>query len=376
MKKLVTLMMSILLVVGLLSACSSNKGVMTVDKYDVTAGEATFVLRELEAMYESQYGETIWETGYEGKTFDEIAKEAAIDSIKRLYVSKLVADERGITLTEEDQTAIETQMTDYLTYKSEEELKADGITMDDVKSIFNLNAIAGKLMEMELENFEVDQEALDASLANDESYQQILKYGYEGVLEQVTAQHILISTANEDGSEMSEDDKAAAKEEAEMVLGRVLAGDAFDGLVADYSDDPSWVENGGIYTFYRGEMVGPFEEAAFSMEIGGISDLVETDFGFHIIKVTDHTYPDEEQVQNVKDYESYLISQYEVSQQQGEYDVYFAEWEANYTIEVNEKNWEKVLTTHQKKASTEESTETPEESTQESTEETTETPAE
>lgn len=347
MKKLLSIIMVLVIAMTLFAACSAGDVAVTVGKEEVKVGEATFVLRELEAMYEQQYGADIWQQGFDGKTFDEIIKEGAIDSVTRLYVSKNVANERGMTLSTEEEADIDALMEEYLKVTTEDMLTDSGITVEDVKSIFTLNAIGEKLMEDELVDFEVDQESLDAALANDASYQQIQKYGFEGVLEQVTAQHILISLKNEDGTDKSDEDKALALATAEEVLQKAKDGEAFDGLVADYSEDPGWTENGGTYTFYRGEMVAAFEDSAFGMEIGEISDLVESSFGYHIITKIDHTYPEDEQVQNVKDYQDYVIEQYTLTQKQAEFDKLYEEWKVDYDVKVNEKVWEKVLTSNQ-----------------------------
>lgn len=101
--------------------------------------------------------------------------------------------------------------------------------------------------------------------------------------EEVSASHILISPADD-----TEEAKAAAKAKAEEILSRLKAGEDFAALAKEYSDDPGSAEDGGSLGFFkRGEMVPEFEEAAFSLNVGEISDIVETRYGYHIIKVDD-----------------------------------------------------------------------------------------
>jgi foldase protein PrsA len=79
-----------------------------------------------------------------------------------------------------------------------------------------------------------------------------------------------------------------SKEEAEQMLQRVKSGENFNELAQQYSKDPSAKENKGDLNYFRhGDMVEPFEKAAFALKPGEISDIVQTDFGFHIIKVED-----------------------------------------------------------------------------------------
>jgi parvulin-like peptidyl-prolyl isomerase len=95
----------------------------------------------------------------------------------------------------------------------------------------------------------------------------------------------LISTQEKDGSEMSDAKKAEKKKLAEGLLKRAKAGEDFAKLAQEYSDDPGSKDRGGEYTFPRGQMVPEFEAAAFGMETNQISDLVTTQFGYHIIKL-------------------------------------------------------------------------------------------
>lgn len=78
----------------------------------------------------------------------------------------------------------------------------------------------------------------------------------------------------------------AARQEAESLLERVKAGEDFEELARQHSDDPGTAPLGGdLGWFRRGRMVREFEEAAFSLFDGEVSDVVRTDFGFHIIRV-------------------------------------------------------------------------------------------
>jgi peptidyl-prolyl cis-trans isomerase SurA len=86
--------------------------------------------------------------------------------------------------------------------------------------------------------------------------------------------------------EASQAAKDTARAEAERLLSRIRAGEAFDSLALEYSDDTGTAEVGGdLGWFRRGRMVREFEDAAFGLLAGEVSPVVETEFGFHIIKV-------------------------------------------------------------------------------------------
>ena len=99
---------------------------------------------------------------------------------------------------------------------------------------------------------------------------------------QIQARHILFSVADS----ASDESKAATRSTAQEILERARGGEDFAALAEEYSQDTGTASKGGDLGFFgRGRMVKPFEEAAFGMGVGQISDLVETTFGFHIIKV-------------------------------------------------------------------------------------------
>ena len=98
--------------------------------------------------------------------------------------------------------------------------------------------------------------------------------------EQVRASHILLKTEGKDD--------AAVKAKAEDVLKQAKAGADFAELAKKYSEDEASAKNGGDLDYFgRGRMVPEFDQAAFALQPGQISDLVKTQYGYHIIKLTD-----------------------------------------------------------------------------------------
>ena len=96
-----------------------------------------------------------------------------------------------------------------------------------------------------------------------------------------SVRHILLLT-----QEKSEAEKKEIRQKMETILSRAKRGEDFAELAKTYSEDPGSKDNGGLYEdFGRGKMVPPFEEAAFSVPVGEISDIVETTYGYHILKV-------------------------------------------------------------------------------------------
>ncbi len=154
------------------------------------------------------------------------------------------------------------------------EISQYGMTMDDLKL-----QVRPQVLMMEVAQASQKDEALvaEAKKFYDENP------AYFEKPEQVRASHILIKSDSGAGDEA----KAATKAKAEEVLAKAKAGEDFAALAKEYSEDPGSKDNGGEYTFPRGKMVKPFEDTAFALEVGAISDLVETQFGYHIIKLSE-----------------------------------------------------------------------------------------
>jgi peptidyl-prolyl cis-trans isomerase C len=115
--------------------------------------------------------------------------------------------------------------------------------------------------------------------------------------EAVRASHILI-LADEKADETT---KKKARAQIEAVNKRVKAGEDFAQLAKEHSQDGSAAQGGDLDFFGRGRMVPPFEQAAFALKPGEVSDIVTTQFGYHIIKVTERrtesTIPFDDQLQ-------------------------------------------------------------------------------
>jgi peptidyl-prolyl cis-trans isomerase C len=100
--------------------------------------------------------------------------------------------------------------------------------------------------------------------------------------EEVRARHILIKV----DPSASVEDKKKAKERADGLLRKIRTGEDFSRLATEFSDDPGSKARGGDLGFFgKGKMVKPFDEAAFKLKPGEVSEVVETPFGYHLIKV-------------------------------------------------------------------------------------------
>ena len=162
---------------------------------------------------------------------------------------------------------------------------AEGLSDEEAEVLFQENPESYRLAEQRRISYVlVDTEAIRDSI--DLGDKRPRAY-YDGniaeftVEEQAKARHILFRVPPGSG----DGDKAAQRAKAEAVLARLRAGEDIAQLAAEYSDDSSASAGGDLGWFSRGRNVEAFDKVAFSLLEGELSEVVETEFGFHIIKV-------------------------------------------------------------------------------------------
>ena len=212
--------------------------------------------------------------GADGRMFELGIEAEALLQLAQMILTQQEANQRGIVIADETvQQEIDSQYSEFLAGQGWTEadlalyLEEQGRTVESFKNDVR-KYIANQLLSMEV------QKAVAGSL--DITDEQLSEYfianraDYD-VVEQVRASHILVDT----------------QEEAEEILAELDAGADFAALARERSTCPSSGAGGDLEWFGRGAMVAPFEEAAFALAIGEITGIVATEFGYHIIMLTD-----------------------------------------------------------------------------------------
>ena len=195
--------------------------------------------------------------------FVEQNGEAALDTLITKNLINQEVEKEKITVSSKEIDAELQELID--SYGGEEtfeqQLTSSGLTQDDIKEDIEVNLKIEKLLEPQIEITEEEMQTYFDE--NKDSFAQT---------KQVKASHILV------------EDEETAKEIKE----KLDNGEDFAELAKEYSTDTASAESGGDLGFFgEGSMVAEFEEAAFSMKVDEISDPVKSDYGYHIIKVTD-----------------------------------------------------------------------------------------
>lgn len=159
----------------------------------------------------------------------------------------------------------------------ENALKSADLTPKGLEALLRKDIVINNLVEKEIvPKVKVTDE--EAKKFYDENKEKLFKKP-----EQVKASHILCGV----DPKATKEDKEKAKEKAEKLLKEVKAGKDFAELAKANSTCPSKAQGGDLGFFGKGQMVPAFESAAFAMKPGEVSNVVETQFGYHIIKVTE-----------------------------------------------------------------------------------------
>lgn len=286
MKKLGTLILSAVLGLGMIG-CNSSKvnkdeNIATVNGSGISVGNYEVVLKLNKQSIEAYYGDTIWDQEIEeGVTYKEKFKETILDQMVYTEAIYQAAKDENLLPTEEEvNKSIEEFKTSIKENEDyQKELNEIGVDDDFLKYQFERDLASENYKEHFEKNTKISEDEIEKYYDENKD---------EFYVDEVEASHILIKTTDDDGNALSDDKKAEAKKKAEEILARAKSGEEFSALAKEYSEDTGSATNGGDLGFFgKGQMVQPFEDAAFALKVGEISDIVESDYGYHIIKVTD-----------------------------------------------------------------------------------------
>lgn len=290
MKKASAVILAAALLVSF-SACEKEDVIATVGDTKITAQDMRYYLinenYQLYSVYLNDHPEITdaaaldaqfsWDDIYDentGETYGEHSKKAALELAISDAVKMQKAAELGIALSEDELSDIR----DYADSVEEEygddfpnALAASGLTTKE-------EFIAALTKMQTIDKLDTDfEEAPSNYITNEEDFSDFSSD------EQISAKHILISlNPTDENGEETERPAEDALAIAQTVKAKLDAGEDFDALMEEYNEDPG--EGTAGYTFGRGEMVPEFEAAAFALKPGEVSGIIETSYGYHIIK--------------------------------------------------------------------------------------------
>lgn len=215
------------------------------------------------------------------KTAADYVKEETLDTLKLFAVTEKLAADNGIELTEEQTAALEEQRAAYIEQfgseeSYEEEIGRIGLRVETYDRICRNDYLYEQLSALYADPASKLYPGDEALLARAE------EQGY------ITTDHLLLTTKDAvSGEDLDSETVAQKRALAEQLLEEIRASEDPAAKLAEladqYGEDPGREAEPNGYTFCEGTMVEEFDTAARALEIGGVSDIVESDFGFHII---------------------------------------------------------------------------------------------
>ncbi len=276
LKLLLAVFFGILLLVGIVLAVSVGSGkkvvfttgfgqdeVFRIGSVSCTKPEVMVYLTNVQNRYEEVYGEEVWTISKDGVTLEDNVRETVLARLAQVKTMYLLALEKEVSLEESEQALVRRAAEEYYQSLSERETELLGVKQDTIQTLYEEYALANKVYEYIIRD-------VNPEISDDEA-------------RTITVQHIFLKTYSTDAEGNRQEFDASKKEEiykkACEIREEAAAGTDFAELAARYSEDSTVT-----YSFGKGEMEQNFEEAAFNLETGEISQVVETEAGYHIIR--------------------------------------------------------------------------------------------
>ncbi|MFW5828298.1 MAG: peptidylprolyl isomerase [Alkalispirochaeta sp.] len=248
-----------------------SEAVARVNGELVSQDEFDSVVESNIARYEAQSGES-----FDQQQLPQLQRQV-LDGLVTRTVLEQEADRLNITVGDErfaetlDQ--FKQQFPDETGYQTA--LEQQGFTEEEFETELRRQMVIEELIRSQVyDQVEVSEEDMREFYDDNPQYFQ--------QEDQVAARHIIFTT---EGVEASE--REALQEELEGIRQEIVDGADFAEMAEEHSQGPSAPNGGDLGTFGRGQMVPEFENAAFELEVGEISPVIETQFGYHILQVTE-----------------------------------------------------------------------------------------
>ena len=206
--------------------------------------------------------------GLDAVQLKDVVERSAVQMAERKLLMNAAMDSKTVVSPEELDAALNYQYSRAGGQEAfQQALSENGLDEEDFKENIRIDlVIQNYLNNLLAQEITVTDEEMQAVYEQDKT---------------ASVRHILFLTEGKEASE-----KAEILKRMEALLVRARSGEDFAGLAKEFTEDPGSKESGGLYeNFGRGYMVKEFEDAAFSIQVGEISDVVETEYGYHIINV-------------------------------------------------------------------------------------------
>lgn len=278
-KKMMLATIAGVMMMSSLTACSPSQGktVAVIQGEKIPESLYRTYLWSAQQFFEQLSGPGIWDMDLEGKKTEDIAKERALESTVLSIVTEQKAKELGIKLTKEQKKEAKDNAESFVK-ANPEVVSLQGFGKSDIANFLLATELSTVVQQKMSENYMPSEEEIFAYIEQSKK-----------LYEEVTVQHVLLKTVDENMQPLPSTELAEKQQLAKDILKRALNGEDLQKLGEQYSEDPNFVNNQGTETFGRDKVAAEFEKAAFNGKDGEVyPEVVETSRGYHIMKVMSH----------------------------------------------------------------------------------------
>ncbi|MBO5198611.1 MAG: peptidyl-prolyl cis-trans isomerase [Lachnospiraceae bacterium] len=282
---------------------------------EISYRELMIYLQSTKQEYEQQYGSEVW--GYaldaDGTTIWDFVREMTLEQLIYLKIVCAQAEPLNVSLTEDEVMDINDYTEEYMDYFTEDEIEYFGITEELIRGIYTENLLAEKI-------YETITLRADTEVADEDA-------------RQVKVYQIFVQTDGFDAEgnqlKLTDDELAEKKQKASDLLAGAKEAEDFKAYAQANTEDTAQLEE----TFGRGDRDDVIVNAAFALQKGEMSGIIEAEDGYYILYCVEET--DEAATAERKEE---IIAE----RQKALFEEYYDEWSAEYEIVMNDEVWKTV----------------------------------
>ena len=304
LKKQISILLVLSLILSTVTGCGKGKKteiilttdfeeneVFRIEDISCYIPEVMVYLVNSENQYDNIFGGQIWQIPMDGTTLEDKYKETILARLAQIKVMNLMARDQDFSINEDDELRVRAAARDYYGSLNDKEKELMGVDENTIYTLYYEFATADKL-------YHDITDKVKPEISDDEA-------------RIVTVRDILIKTYKPSARgtvSYNAAEKQEAYERIEKIKQKIDEGADFDIIAEGVENEDTKIE----YTFGRGVMPPAYEDAAFNLVVGQVSDIVETEYGYHILKCISAYDPEEadknrEAIIKVKKQESFNV---------------------------------------------------------------------
>lgn len=270
----------------------NSNTILKVDGISMTKAEAKILMSDARSQYEELLGEDIWNETIDGESFYSYVNDQIKVKLIRVAMLNKLAKERGVVLSRDEENNVEAAAAEYYNNLSDDDKKQLDVSLEDLEEMYTKFVIANKLYEDIISEYDIEVSYDDARV--------------------IDIQYIV----------------SDSKEEVENAYNSIQSGSSFFAIAKEINDDGNYEME-----LKKGEMDQTFEDIAFNLSTGDMSEVFEVNGLYYLIRCTSDNDKTKTEVNKTTILESKQLEQF---------NEYMNEYESKYYVDFNTGVWAKL----------------------------------